>query len=239
MSLLVPARRFDPDVPEMMDLPARDPRILYDDLRNLRILNAMFGGYRAVRRHIIPMFNRVDSGRPIRVLDLATGSGDHPLQLLDLARSLERKIEVVAVDRNPQILRAAGELVDRYPNITLYEADIRSLSYADGSFDVVLCSLALHHFSSGDAIDIVSLMYRLSSVGFIVNDLNRTRVGAWVTRAFTAVAMRNPMTWNDSYVSFLRAFTAEELLSMARHAGVSRYRVHPHPLFRLVLVGEH
>lgn len=239
MSLLVPARRFDPDVPEMMDLPNGDPRILDDDLRNLRILNALFGGHRAVRRHIIPMFTRVTNSRPIRVLDLATGSGDHPIQVLRLARTLQREIEVVAVDRNPRILQAARKLVQPYPNISICEADIRSLTYPEGSFDIVLCSLALHHFSTGDAVDLLSLMNRLSSIGFIVNDLNRTRIGAWTTRAFTAVAMRNPMTWNDSYVSFLRAFTATELLAMAREAGAQRCRVHHHPMFRLVLVGEH
>ncbi len=239
MSLLIPARRFDPDVPEMMDLPANDPRILEEDLRNLRILNKLFGGYRAVRRHIVPLFNRVSAGGPIRVLDLATGSGDHPVQLIALARSLQRKLEVVAVDRNPEILRAAREIVASYPDIRLEEADIRSLPYADRSFDIVLCSLGLHHFSDSDAVHILSQMHRLSSTGFIINDLNRTRIGAWTTRAFTALAMRNPMTWHDSYVSFLRAFTADELLAMARQAGVRRCQVYPAPLFRLVLVGEH
>ncbi|MDH3253169.1 MAG: class I SAM-dependent methyltransferase, partial [Ignavibacteria bacterium] len=123
MSLFVPERRFDPGVPEMMDRPVNDSRILSDDLKNLRILNALFGGYRAVRRHILPMFRQVDHGRPIRVLDLATGSGDHPIQLLRLSRSLEREIEVVAVDRNPQILRIASELVQHHPGISLREAD--------------------------------------------------------------------------------------------------------------------
>jgi hypothetical protein len=63
----------------MMDRPEADPRVLEDDLRNLRIINRYFGGLRALRNAVLPMARRVNPGETIIMLDLATGSCDQPV----------------------------------------------------------------------------------------------------------------------------------------------------------------
>jgi ubiquinone/menaquinone biosynthesis C-methylase UbiE len=234
----MPLQRVEPDIPEMMDRDDNDPRLLLQDLRNLRTLNRLFGGYGAIRRHFIPFLSRIDPRRVVRVLDLATGSADHPVRLVRLARSLGRSISVTAVDRHPQILADARERIKAYPEIVLVQADMRSLDYSEASFDIVLCSLALHHLNTADAIVVLREMQRLSRVGFIVNDLSRSYRAAWVVRGFTELTMRNPLTLNDSYASVLRSFTPREISSMASVAGIETYRVFRHAFFRLVLVGE-
>src|SRR5213076_473370 len=69
-------RSFDPAVLEMMDRPQPVSTELERDLERLRQLNRWFGSYRLVsifmRRWIMP-------GAQIRVVDLATGSGDIPV----------------------------------------------------------------------------------------------------------------------------------------------------------------
>ena len=66
-------RSFDPAVLEMMDRPQPVSLELERDLQRLRQLNRWFGSYRLVlkimRRWIKP-------GTPLRMIDLATGSGD-------------------------------------------------------------------------------------------------------------------------------------------------------------------
>jgi ubiquinone/menaquinone biosynthesis C-methylase UbiE len=232
-------QRVEPRIPEMMDRDDNDPELLWQDLKNLRILNRLFGGYTALQRHFIPFFSRIASHRAVRVLDLATGSADHPVRLVELARKMGRSIEITAIDRHDQILAHARERVQGYPEITLSQADMRSLNFPPASFDIVLCSLALHHLETPDAIAVVREMYRLSTIGFIVNDLSRSVFAAWVVRLFTEVTMRNPLTLNDSYASVLRAFTSGEMSAMASAAGVPSFRIYRHAFFRLVLVGEH
>jgi len=46
MSLLVPPRRFDPTVPEIMDRPGNEPTLLRADLRVLEGINRFLGGHR-------------------------------------------------------------------------------------------------------------------------------------------------------------------------------------------------
>jgi ubiquinone/menaquinone biosynthesis C-methylase UbiE len=239
MSLLVPTRRFDPTVPEMMDRGDADPVMLCGDLKNLRTINRLFGGLRTVRRSILPLFRKIRDGREVRILDLATGSADHPLALVELARRTMRKVHITAVDRNPFMLQVSRERTGQHLNIAVEEKDLLCLDYEPASFDIVICSLAIHHFSRDDAVRIVRSMHRLSRVGFIVNDLSRSWVAAWSVNVYTHLTSRNPMTLYDSYNSVLRAFTPREFEQIALDAGISTFKVETHPFFRLVLVGEH
>ena len=76
-------RSFDPAVLEMMDRPQPVSSELERDLQRLRQLNRWFGSYRLVsdfmRRWIKP-------GARMRIVDLATGSGDIPRLIVDFAR---------------------------------------------------------------------------------------------------------------------------------------------------------
>ena len=78
-------RQFDPAEPELMDRPQPVTDELVSDLRNLRQLNRYFGSYALIehflRRWILP-------GTEMRVLDLATGSGDIPRLVVDYARKV-------------------------------------------------------------------------------------------------------------------------------------------------------
>jgi ubiquinone/menaquinone biosynthesis C-methylase UbiE len=238
MRFPVPERRFDPDTPEMMDLPGVDKGLLEEDLRNLRIINRFLGGLRAVRRHITPLIERIPPNQEIRILDLASGSGDHPLALVKFARGVGRRIHVTAVDRNPTMIGVLQKRTQGFPEIEIREADILNLGGGEWEADIVLCSLALHHFSTPDAVRLIATMHRLSRVGFIVNDLNRSWVAGWSAWIYAHLTTRNPLTLNDSYVSVLRAFTPSELRIISERAGVARFWIHHEPMFRLVLVGE-
>ena len=232
-------RRFDSTQPELMDLPDADAQLLTDDLKNLRTINRLFGGLAAVRKHIRPFLERLN-GRPVTsVLDMATGSADHLLALVDLARRLERPISVTGIDSNPHMVEISRQRTAHVPAITVLQGDIRYPDWPDGSFDVVLCSLALHHFSQEEGLELVRTMRRLSRIGFIVNDLRRSRLGIGAAWLWTRITTRNPMTRNDAVVSVLRGFTEDELAEMGTASGVRRFSVHREPFFRLMLVGEH
>jgi SAM-dependent methyltransferase len=238
-SFFVPKRRFDPSIQEMMDRPNADPEVLRDDLENLRTINRYFGGLAAVRKAITPLLLKMDEQRTVEILDLATGSADQPLALLGLARTLGRRVRIVAIDKNPEMLQVARERTSEIDEISIQEGDIRSPQFPPKHFDIVLCSLAIHHFSREDAIQILRNMARLSRVGFIVNDLRRSWLGAGAAWLYAHMTTRNPMTRYDSPLSVLRAFTPDELSAMAVLAGISHFQILRHPMFRLVLVATH
>src|SRR5438309_11269768 len=114
-------RRFDPAEPELMDRPQPVSAELERDLNNLRQLNRWFGSHRLVlhfvRRWIKP-------GDHIRIVDLATGSGDIPRLIVDLARKIGAKVEIDALDQQAATLEIAAKLSINYPEISCIEANI-------------------------------------------------------------------------------------------------------------------
>jgi hypothetical protein len=81
-------------------------------------------------------------------------------------------------------------------------------------------------------------MNRISRIGFVVNDLSRSYIGAATAWVYTRLTTTNPMTRYDSVVSVQRAFTKDELVEMAEEAGVRPVRIFTAPLFRLLAVKE-
>ena len=78
-----------------------------------------------------------------RVLDVATGGGHTALAFAPRVR------EVVASDLTPNMLSAAGAFIrgQGVENVWFELADAEDLPFADGSFDVVTCRIAAHHFT--------------------------------------------------------------------------------------------
>lgn len=222
--------------PEAMDGADLDPQLLASDLLNLEALNRFFGGRDVIRRRVVPLVAQMDPARPATVLDLGSGSGDLCRVLVDQCRSLERKVQVLSLDAHPQVQAFARERCGAsYPEIRFVQGDARRIPLPDGSVDLALCTLALHHFTEEDAPAVLAEMRRVTRGYAVVSDLCRSRTayaGVWLATRFT----RNPMTRFDGPVSVKRAFTGPELLTLAEEAGWTSPTLYREPWFRMTLV---
>jgi SAM-dependent methyltransferase len=208
-------RKFDPTEPELMDRPQPVSSELERDLRSLRQLNRWFGSHRLVR-----CFARrwIKPGARMRIVDLATGSGDIPRLIVDRARRIGARVEIVALDRQSATLEIARRLSGDYPEISFVEAGILEFKAPDG-YDLVLCSLALHHFSDEDAMRVLQRCRELSRKFVLLSDLRRGWLGMMGVYLLTALIFRAPMTRYDARLSIARSFSFAELDDLARRAG--------------------
>src|SRR5436190_17616505 len=178
-------RRFDPGEPELMDRPQPVSPELVKDLRNLRQLNRYFGSYRLIERFL----RRWISPRSrMRVLDLATGSGDIPRLVVDYSRRAGAEVTVDAVDRQAATITIARELSAGYPEIKFFEDNI--LTFTAEPYDIVLCSLALHHFAEADAVALLRHCRELSTKYVLVADLRRGLLATAGVFLLTALIFR-------------------------------------------------
>ena len=223
-------RSFDPAVLEMMDRPQPASLELERDLERLRQLNRWFGSYRLVlnfmRRWIKP-------GARMRVVDLATGSGDIPRVIIDYARKIGAHIEIDALDRQPSTLEIARRLSARYPEISFHQGNILEWD-CEQTYDIALCSLVLHHFTDEDAVSVLQRCRDWSKRFVLVSDLRRgllVRAGVYL---LTGVIFREPMTRFDARLSAQRAFSFSELRQLANQAGWKNFG---HKKFRFARQG--
>ena len=218
-------RQFDPGEPELMDRPQPVSPELEVDLRNLRQLNRYFGSYALVRHFLRRWIRRGDS---VRVLDLATGSGDIPRFVIDDARERGAIAHVTAVDQQDSTLEIARGLSAGYPEIEYVQGDVLAFDRGE-QYDIVMCSLALHHFREEDAVRLLTHARNLSRRYVLVADLRRGVLATAGVYLLTALIFREPMTQTDGRLSAARAFSFVELRSLAQRAG---WRNFGHRTFR-------
>jgi 2-polyprenyl-3-methyl-5-hydroxy-6-metoxy-1,4-benzoquinol methylase len=212
-------RRFDPATPELMDRPQPVSRELARDLHNLRELNRWFGSHALISRFVRRW---IKHGERMRIVDLATASGDIPRLIVDHARLVGAKIDIVAVEQNAATLEIARKLSRDYPEITFVEADMLQWQ-PNETFDIVLCSLVLHHFSEEDATRVLRRCRELSRQFVLVSDLRRGLLAIVGVYLLTALIFRDAMTKYDGRLSAARAFSFDELRDLAQRAGWTNF----------------
>ncbi len=198
-----------------MDRPDASPVELEAALQSLRGLNRYFGSYRIVSR-FLP--NWIKRGDRLRVLDLATGSADIPRLVADHAREVGAEVKIIGVDFQSSTIETARQLSASYPEIDCVCGDVFQFT-SDQPFDLVICSLALHHFTEEDAVRLLRRCRELSRAYVLVSDLRRGWEAAIGVHLLTTFIFRDRMTKNDGRVSAARAFSFEELQNLAERAG--------------------
>lgn len=226
---MVDLRTRDADARELLDDAAHDPAALRRNLRDIRRINALLGwtslAVRAVARH---------AGASFSLLDVASGSADIPLAIARWAAHAGIEARIVSTDLSPQIVAIAREQAASVPQITVERRDALALPYALGSFDIALCTLALHHFAPDEA---VALLRNLARVGrrVLVFDLVRARLAYFGVNLLTHALVMDPMTRHDAAVSVRRGYTAGEVRALAGRAGLRDARVRVGVPYRLLL----
>ena len=208
-------RIFDEAELEMLDRPQPITPELETSLESLRKLNQIFGSYRLIRYFLQDW---IVPGRTYHILDLATGSGDIPRMIVRWAGERNIAVKIDAVDLQPSTLEIARKRSADFPEINFIRADARNFSEAM-TYDLVCCSLALHHFSEPDAIKILRRACEASHDKVLVSDLERSWL-TWLCVYFiTGTVFCDPMTKYDGRLSVRRAFSFSELDQLAHEAG--------------------
>jgi 2-polyprenyl-3-methyl-5-hydroxy-6-metoxy-1,4-benzoquinol methylase len=218
-------RQFDPATLELMDRPQPVSAKLQRDLHNIRRLNRWFGSY-----DLISFFLRswIEPGERLRIVDLATGSGDIPRLIADHARRVGADVRIDAVDQQAATLEIAKKLSANYSNIAFIQANILQWEPSE-PYDIALCTLALHHFSEPDAVGVLQRCRELSRRFVLVSDLRRCWLGTIGVYLLTATIFSEPMTKHDARLSTARAFSFSEMRDLAESAG---WREFGHQEFR-------
>jgi ubiquinone/menaquinone biosynthesis C-methylase UbiE len=97
-----------------------------------------------VSQHFVPFLLSTARLAPgMHVLDIATGTGLAAAEASTLVGPTGR---VVAADMSEAMVGQARERLGAVPNVSFAVEDGQSLSFANGSFDAVICSLGLMFF---------------------------------------------------------------------------------------------
>ena len=209
---------------ELLDDDLGTPDEIANSLADLRWFNRWFGGLSTTRK-LFETTARVTGGGRFTVLEVASGDG---YVMQSIANDLADKgirLDVTLLDRAASHLPRNGTR----PKVA---ADALNLPFRDGSFDVVVSSLFLHHLPPGQAVQFARETLRVCSAAVLVHDLIRHPMH--LALAYAGVPLyRSRITRNDAPASVWQAYTPEEVAGFFRLAGAADLQVQEQYLYRM------
>ena len=103
-----------------------------------------------------------------------------------------------------------------------------SASLLKRQFDVVMCTLFLHHLSREEAAECLKKMFRAASEMVLVDDLRRTWLGYGLAQLGCQLLSRSPIVHVDGPLSVRAAFTESEIQVLSREAGLPAPKIVRH-----------
>ena len=197
-------------------------------LADIDRLNVWFGGYALTLGAVRRLARQVPPARRLLVVDVGGGRGDFARRLIHHARRGGRRVHVVVVDRDPDLLAIAAAARPAHPELSLVRAEATALPFREASADVVTMSLTLHHLEPDAAAMSLGEVRATARLGMIVNDLLRTRLCLALVWLATRLLARHPISRHDGPLSVRRSYSPDELRALAEKAGIYRLRVERH-----------
>lgn len=201
--------------PELMDDPALDPAEHRRALTGLARINAVSGSAGVLWSPLRRLARRLN--RPLRVLDIATGSGDVPLALHKRAEREKLSVAFAGCDLSPLAIEVAKSAA---PPVEFFTLDVLNAPLPSG-FDVLTCSLFLHHLDEPDVVSLLGKMREANPRLILVNDLERSRFNYAAVWVASRLFSRSRVVHADGPLSIRGAFTVNEMRTLAELAGLN------------------
>lgn len=215
--------------PEILDGPDVDPREVALSLADLRTVNHFFGGISTSQA----LFDRVIADRKLRelsILDVGSGSGDVPLTVTHRLRDRGLNVSLTLFDQHENHL---PRLDGKDPNLYTMTGDALNLPFMENWFDVVSCSLLLHHLEPDQARRFVQSALNVARHAVIINDLVRSPLHYSLLHLWRPF-FRTRVSYLDGLTSVHRAYTPTEITQML--SGIGRIEIMRHYFFRMGII---
>lgn len=217
--------KYRSDVSEIMDDFALEGEILRDALDKIAKINQLLGGNRLTIQGVQELVSIYATKVPITIVDIGCGNGDMLRVLAEFGEQNDFNFQLIGIDANQFTVNHARDLSVHYPNISYRCENIFDKKFAKLKYDIVLCTLTLHHFKEEEIISLMSLFCKNSSRGIIINDLHRSSIAYRLFQGLCVVFQLNEMSRKDGLTSILRGFKKEELLNFSKKLNLKNYKI--------------
>ena len=209
MSFLIDTSKRSSET-EIMDDFTLKGEMFRDTLNKLETINRLLGGNIVTINGIKKVLKNHPNEKSITIIDLGCGHGDILRDVAKFGRKKGYTFKLIGIDANPDAIEYANELSQEYPELTFEAIDIFSDDFKKLEYDIVLCTLFLHHFKDDELISFLKPTVENANIGAVVNDLHRHKLAYFLFKII-GVFIKNKMVREDGLTSILRAFKRKDL----------------------------
>ena len=209
MSLLVDTSHRSSEI-EMMDDFTIEGVVFRDTLDKLEIINRFLGGNKLTIHGLKKLLQNQSKNKTITIVDLGCGHGDILRDVAEFGRKKNYSFKLIGIDANFAAIEYARELSKEYSELSFEMIDIFSEDFKKQSYDIVLCTLFLHHFKNEELISFLKSTIKKVTIGVVINDLHRHKLAYYLFKLI-GFFIKNKMIREDGLISILRAFKRKDL----------------------------
>jgi 2-polyprenyl-3-methyl-5-hydroxy-6-metoxy-1,4-benzoquinol methylase len=217
--------KYRTDEPETMDDFAMEGEVLREALDKIAEINQLLGGNKLTLLGVKSLINKVSKTAKVTIVDVGCGNGDMLRNLADYAIKYNLNFNLIGIDANNYTINHALKLSENYPNISYRCEDIFDKAFSELKYDIVLCTLTLHHFKESEIFDVMNVFHTNAALGVVINDLQRSSLAYRLFQSLCFVFRLNAMSREDGLVSILRGFKKKELIEFSKKLNFSNYTI--------------
>ncbi|WP_229734109.1 methyltransferase domain-containing protein [Flavobacterium orientale] len=207
-----------------MDDFSMEGTALQEALDKIASINRLLGGNTLTLQGVQQLLKQPTEDT-LTIVDVGCGNGDMLRTLANYANDNDLNWQLIGIDANAFTINYAKSLSVIYPNITYHCKDLFSEAFSQMNYDILLCTLTLHHFRNDQIATLLDVFHRQSRIGIVINDLHRSKLAYRLFQLVCFVFRLNPMSRQDGLTSILRGFKKEELEGFAKGITAEKQRI--------------
>ena len=208
---------------EIMDDFQLEGIILQDALDKIARINQLLGGNQLTLQGIKSLLKNIDASKEIIIVDVGCGNGDMLRYIEKFGNSNGFKFKLIGIDANAFTIKHAQNLSTNFDSISYQCQDIFKDDFQNLKYDILLCTLTLHHFKDDEILNLMKAFYFNSRIGIVINDLHRSKVAYRLFQLICMIFGLNKMSKEDGLTSILRGFKKDELVTFSKQLGFKNY----------------
>ncbi len=222
---------------ELLDEPYIPKALLFQNLRELDVVNRTLGGNSVSIKGIKKLVK--DKTKIYTIADIGCGGGDILIHIARWARKNHFQVQLIGVDINTDAVDYVKANSEKYPEITAIACTYQDFFKNGHQVDIVHCSLFCHHLNDVELTELLRQVKQHAATGFIINDLHRHWFAYYSIKFLTRLLNGSSLVKNDAPLSVLRGFKKAELQAFVSAAGIMNAKIKWKWAFRyLVLSGS-
>lgn len=223
---------------ELMDDLSLDEGQIKSILKDITQANKWLGGNNITLKALDRIFKEHPRER-YTIIDIGCGDGSMLREVADYCAKKQIQTQLIGLDLNEKSINIAKEYSHHYTNITYRIQDVLSLEPNEFQCDILLCTLTLHHFSEVQIHAFTKKFALLTTIGIVVNDLDRNKIGFVLFKIFSHLFMKTPIARHDGLVSIKSGFIKQDFHIFSRSVPMMDYMVRWRWAFRYEWILTH
>ncbi|MEH6681139.1 MAG: methyltransferase domain-containing protein [Sediminicola sp.] len=196
--------------PETMDDPQLPEPVLRKVLMDITRVNRLLNGNRITLRAILRLV-RENPQREYTIVDMGCGDGYMLRAVADLFRKKGIPVRLMGIDLSAKGIALARKASLSYPQIEYMVRNILNIALGELKCDILLCTLTMHHFSDSEIPVFMERFIQLSTIGVVVNDLQRSWTAYYLFKFFSLIFIKTDIGRSDGLISIKSGFLKKEL----------------------------